>query len=63
MDSLTLQTKLSTDTSLSQNLDALRRTVVETICMEERETLGNDLATIAMDYRDGWYEGSDEDDD
>jgi hypothetical protein len=48
---------------VSGRLKALRSTVSRSIGIEDRETLGNDLAEMADEYREGWSSGSDEGDD
>jgi hypothetical protein len=42
---------------------ALRTTVIRYIGLEDRETVGNELAEIAEGYKEGWSSGSDDDDD
>jgi len=54
---------LSTDSSVSDRLRLLRSTVVRSIGVVDRETLGNDLAEMADEYHDGWSSGSDTGDD
>ncbi|CAJ2506886.1 Uu.00g080720.m01.CDS01 [Anthostomella pinea] len=60
---LPMRTALSTDTSVMNKVKALRTAVVRSIGLEDRETVGNELAEIAEGYREGWDSGSDEDDD
>ncbi|KAI5928503.1 tubulin domain-containing protein [Camillea tinctor] len=58
-----IRTALSADTSVTEKVRALRTTVVRSIGLEDRETVGNELAEIAESYREGWSSGSDDDDD
>jgi hypothetical protein len=53
---------LTTDTSVSDNLKALRTTVTRSIGLEDREQLSNDLGEMADEYHEGWSSGSDEGD-
>lgn len=62
-DNIAVTTSLSTDTALSARLKALRTTVTRLVGVEERETLGNDLAEMADEYHEGWSSGSDFGDD
>ncbi|KAL7626930.1 mtDNA inheritance, partitioning of the mitochondrial organelle [Parahypoxylon ruwenzoriense] len=62
-DHLSVQTALSTDSTVTDKVRALRSTVVRSIGLEDRETIGNELAEIADSYREGWSSGSDEDED
>ncbi|KAI1432055.1 tubulin domain-containing protein [Xylaria sp. CBS 124048] len=57
-----LKTALSTNTSVMYKVRALRTTVVRSIGIEDRETLGNELAEIAEGYKEGWSSGSDDSD-
>lgn len=54
---------LSTDSSVSNRLKLLRINVVQSIGVEDRETLSNDLAEMAEEYHEGWSSGSDEGED
>lgn len=54
---------LTTETSVSGRLKALRSTVSRSIGVEDRETLSNDLAEMADEYHEGWSSGTDEGDD
>ncbi|KAK0623580.1 tubulin domain-containing protein [Immersiella caudata] len=54
---------LSTNSSTSDRLKQLRTTVTRSIGLEDRETIGNDLAEMADEYHEGWSSGSDEGDD
>ncbi|KAL2181533.1 tubulin domain-containing protein [Thermothelomyces heterothallicus CBS 202.75] len=54
---------LSTDSSVSGKLKQLRSTVMRSIALEDRETLGNDLMEMADEYHEGWSSGSDEGED
>ncbi|GJC86834.1 protein DML1 [Colletotrichum liriopes] len=58
-----VKTSLSTDTSVSAALKALRTTVSSSIGVEDREDISNELADLAEAYREGWSSGSDDDDD
>ncbi|KAI1374648.1 tubulin nucleotide-binding domain-like protein [Hypoxylon crocopeplum] len=62
-DHISIQTALSTDSTVTDKVKALRNTVVRSINLEDRETIGNDLAEIADSYKEGWSSDSDEDDD
>ena len=54
---------LNTDASVSGRLKMLRTAVLRSIGVEDRETLGNELAEMADEYHEGWSSGSDEGDD
>lgn len=41
----------------------LRSAVIRYISVDERETVGNELADIAEGYKEGWSSGSDDDED
>ncbi|KAK1975521.1 misato segment II myosin-like domain-containing protein [Colletotrichum cereale] len=58
-----VKTSLSTDTSVSAALKALRTAVSSSIGVEDREDISNELADLAEAYREGWSSGSDDDDD
>ncbi|KAI1404003.1 tubulin nucleotide-binding domain-like protein [Hypoxylon fuscum] len=62
-DHVSIQTALSTDSTVTDKVKALRNTVVRSIGLEDRETIGNELAEIAESYKEGWSSDSDEDDD
>ncbi|OHF00584.1 misato Segment II myosin-like domain-containing protein [Colletotrichum orchidophilum] len=62
-ESFGVKTSLSTDTSVSAALNALRTTVASSIGVEDREDISNELADFAEAYREGWSSGSDDDDD
>ncbi|KAI3336762.1 tubulin nucleotide-binding domain-like protein [Xylariaceae sp. AK1471] len=62
-DRMAMRTALSTDTSVLNKIRALRTAVVRSIGLEDRETIGNELAEIAEGYKEGWSSGSDDDDD
>ena len=54
---------LSTDSAVSGRIKLLRQTIMQSIGVEDRETLGNDLAEMADEYHEGWSSGSDEGED
>jgi hypothetical protein len=58
-----MRTALSTDTSVMDKVRALRTTVIRSIGLDDRETIGNELAEIAEGYKEGWSSGSDDDND
>ncbi|KAI1810744.1 tubulin domain-containing protein [Poronia punctata] len=60
---MAVRTALSADTSVMHKVRALRTTVIRSIGVEDRETIGNELAEIAEGYKEGWSSGSDDDDD
>lgn len=60
---MSIRTALSTDSTVTDKVKALRGTVVRFIGLEDRETIGNELAEIADSYKEGWSSDSDEDDD
>ncbi|KAI1337770.1 tubulin domain-containing protein [Xylariaceae sp. FL0016] len=62
-DQMALRTALSADSSVMGKVKALRTTVTRYIGLEDRETVGNELAEIADGYKEGWSSGSDDDDD
>ncbi|KAI9167323.1 Protein DML1 [Paramyrothecium foliicola] len=62
-DSVSLQTRLSTDDSIAARVKALRTQVTWSVGLDDREALSNDLSELAEAYVDDWYSGSDEDDD
>ncbi|KAI0142826.1 tubulin domain-containing protein [Xylariaceae sp. FL1272] len=61
-ENMGIRTALSTDTSVMDKVKALRTGVIRSIGVEDRETIGNDLAELAEGYREGWSSGSDDDD-
>ena len=61
--SIKVNTRLGTDTSISNDLKSLRSLVVPVISSLERESLGNRLAELQEAYNDGWASDSDDDDD
>jgi hypothetical protein len=60
---VTVQTSLSTDTSVAFRIKSLQNIVSRSIGIDEREALSNSLGEIAEAYEEGWDSGSDEDDD
>ncbi|KAH9900551.1 tubulin domain-containing protein [Xylariomycetidae sp. FL2044] len=62
-DNVPMRTALSTDSSVTAKVRALRDTVIRSIGLEDRESIGNELAEIAEEYKEGWSSGSDDDDD
>ncbi|XXG96546.1 hypothetical protein Hte_002830 [Hypoxylon texense] len=62
-DQVSIRTALSTDSTVTDKVKALRTTVVRSIGLEDRETIGNELAEIADSYKEGWSSDSDDDDD
>ncbi|KAI1476474.1 tubulin nucleotide-binding domain-like protein [Daldinia eschscholtzii] len=62
-DHMSVQTALSTDSTVTDKVKALRSTVIRYIGLEDRETIGNELAEIADSYKEGWSSDSDEDED
>jgi len=60
---MAVRTALSADSSVMDKVRALRTTVIRSIGIEDRETIGNELAEIAEGYKEGWSSGSDDDDD
>ncbi|RFU24858.1 hypothetical protein B7463_g11489, partial [Scytalidium lignicola] len=60
---ISVNTSLTTDTSVSYRLKTLQGVVNRTIGVDEREALNNSLGVIAEAYEEGWDSGSDEDDD
>ncbi|RGP69748.1 dml1 [Fusarium longipes] len=58
-----LQTRLSTNSSMMQRVRTLRTESARLVPVSEREDLGNGLAELADAYQEGWFSGSDEDDD
>ncbi|KXX75549.1 Protein dml-1 [Madurella mycetomatis] len=62
-DAINITSSLSTDSSVSSRLKLLRSTVIRSIGLEDRETLGNDLMEMADEYHEGWSSGSDDGED
>ncbi|KAL0930748.1 protein DML1 [Colletotrichum truncatum] len=62
-DAFGIKTSLSTDSSVSTAMRALRTTVASSIGLEDREDISNELADLAEAYREGWSSGSDDEDD
>ncbi|KAI1660308.1 tubulin nucleotide-binding domain-like protein [Daldinia decipiens] len=62
-DCVSIQTALSTDSTVTDKVKALRSAVIRSIGLEDRETIGNELAEIADSYKEGWSSDSDDDDD
>ncbi|KAI1772442.1 tubulin nucleotide-binding domain-like protein [Hypoxylon cercidicola] len=62
-DHVSIRTALSTDSTVTEKVKALRSTVIRYIGVEDRETIGNELAEIADSYKEGWSSDSDDDDD
>jgi hypothetical protein len=58
-----MQTTLSTDSSLVQRIRNLRSDSAQLVPVNEREDLGNGLAELADAYQEGWFSGSDDDND
>jgi len=58
-----LKTSLTTDSSVMHKVKGLRSAVIRYISVDERETVGNELADIAEGYKEGWSSGSDDDED
>ncbi|KAK3900166.1 tubulin domain-containing protein, partial [Staphylotrichum tortipilum] len=60
---LNTTTSLSTDSSIFRSLKGLRESVIRSIGLEDRETLGNELMEMADEYHEGWSSGSDDGED
>ncbi|GKU01837.1 hypothetical protein FLAG1_07013 [Fusarium langsethiae] len=58
-----LQTTLSTNSTIVQRIRTLRTKSARLVPVSEREDLGNGLADLADAYQEGWFSGSDDDDD
>ncbi|RSL59135.1 DML1-like protein [Fusarium duplospermum] len=58
-----VQTTLSTNGSMVQRIRTLRSESARLVALNEREDLSNGLAELADAYQEGWFSGSDEDDD
>ncbi|KAF5673085.1 DML1-like protein [Fusarium heterosporum] len=58
-----MQTTLSTNSSIVQRVRTLRTESARLVPVNEREDLGNGLAELADAYQEGWFSGSDDDDD
>ena|SRR5438045_8241563 len=63
INSVSVRTSLSTDTSIASRIKHLRNVVGRSIGVDEREALSNSLASIAEAFEEGWDSGSDDDDD
>lgn len=61
--SINITSSLSIDSSVSTRLKLLRSTVIRSIGIEDRESLGNELMEMADEYHEGWSSGSDEGED
>jgi hypothetical protein len=61
--SLSVNTSLSTDTTVALRIKNLQHIVSRSIGVDEREALSNSLGEIAEAYEEGWDSGTDEDDD
>jgi hypothetical protein len=61
--SVSVNTSLSTDTTVALRIKGLRDVVNRSIGITEREMLSNSLGELAEAYEEGWDSGSDEDDD
>lgn len=62
-NSLSVNTSLSTDTTVALRIKYLQQIVTRAIGIEEREALSNSLGELAEAYEEGWDSGTDEDDD
>ena len=62
-NSISVQTKLSTDTSVALRIKTLQAIVIRSGGLDDREAVSNSLAAMAEAYEEGWDSGSDEDDD
>lgn len=60
---LSINTSLSTDTSVASRIKSLQQIVNRAIGMDEREALSNSLGEIAESYEEGWDSDTDDDDD
>lgn len=60
---ISVQTVLSTETTIGSQVKTLKSLTARSISFDEREALSNSLAEIADAYQDDWSSGSDEDDD
>ncbi|KAM0349289.1 hypothetical protein ACHAPU_003698 [Fusarium lateritium] len=60
---VSMQTTLSTNSSMVQRIRTLRTESARLVSVNEREDLGNGLAELADAYQEGWFSGSDDDDD
>jgi len=61
--SLSVNTSLSTDTTVALRFKNLQRVVARAVGIDEREALSNSLGEMAEAYEEGWDSGSDEDED
>lgn len=62
-EDISVQTVLSTETTMAPQVKNLKSLTYWSIPLDEREALSNGLAEIADAYQDDWSSGSDEDDD
>jgi hypothetical protein len=60
---LSVNTSLSTDTTIALRIKNLQQIVGRAIGIDEREALSNSLGEIAEAYEEGWDSGTDQDDD
>lgn len=60
---LSVNTSLSTDTSVALRLKSMRQIVGRAVGLEDREALSNSLDEMAEAYEEGWDSGSDDEDD
>ncbi|TAQ87745.1 hypothetical protein B7494_g3904 [Chlorociboria aeruginascens] len=60
---LSVNTSLSTDTSVALRVKYLQHVVARSVNVDEREALFNTLGGLAEAYEEGWDSGTDEDDD
>ncbi|KKA30352.1 hypothetical protein TD95_001040 [Thielaviopsis punctulata] len=58
-----VQVVVSADSGVSNEMEALKRVAVGTVGAADREELGNGLSEIVDEYRDGWWSGSESEDD
>ncbi|KAJ4116209.1 mtDNA inheritance, partitioning of the mitochondrial organelle [Fusarium equiseti] len=58
-----VRTTLSTNSSMVQRIRTLRTESARLVPVSEREDLGNGLAELADAYQEGWFSGSDDDND
>ncbi|PHH52251.1 Protein dml-1 [Ceratocystis fimbriata CBS 114723] len=60
---LDVDTILSTDNTICDEIRLLKKVALFTVGQEDREGLGNSLSEIVDEYHEGWSSGSDDDDD
>ncbi|KAL1887748.1 mtDNA inheritance, partitioning of the mitochondrial organelle [Ceratocystis pirilliformis] len=60
---LDVDTILSTDNTICDEIRLLKKAALFTVGQEDREGLGNSLSEIVDEYHEGWSSGSDDDDD